>query len=71
VQVLGAALMLGAGAGLYFALMLPVVAGLAGVGLLLLLVGGLLQRRWVCSLCKQPVGGRAVFVCPSCHAALT
>jgi hypothetical protein len=73
VQVLGALLLLGAGFALYgqIGLVLAAVAGLAILGLGLLLLGGLLDLKWVCGICKQPVAGRAVHVCPSCHATFT
>ena len=73
VQVLGAVLLLGAGYALYGQLGLVVwgIAALAVLGLGLLLLGGLLDLKWVCGICKQPVAGRSVHVCPSCHASFT
>lgn len=73
VQGLGGALLLGAGVGLYchVALMVEGVAALAILGLALLLLGGLLDLKWVCGLCKKPIAGRSVHVCPSCHASFT
>jgi rubrerythrin len=66
-------LLLGAGYGLYSQvdLMMKGAAALAVLGLLLLLVGGLLNLKWVCSLCKKPIADRSVHVCPSCHASFT
>jgi hypothetical protein len=73
VQALGVVLLLGAGFVPYsgVALAVPVVAGLAILGLALLLLGGLLHLKWVCGLCKQPIADRSVHVCPSCHASFT
>jgi hypothetical protein len=73
VQGVGGVLLLGAGYGLYSQvdLMMKGAAALAVLGLLLLLVGGLLNLKWVCSLCKKPIADRSVHVCPSCHASFT
>jgi hypothetical protein len=73
VQVLGSLLLLGAGLALYGAVTLVVqaVAALALVGLLVLGVGGLLNLKWVCSVCRKPIADRSVLVCPSCHASFT
>jgi hypothetical protein len=72
VQSLGLALLLGAGAVPYagVAVPLPAVAASAGLGLVVLLVGGLLGASWSCSVCKQPVA-RSMHVCPSCRASFT
>jgi rubrerythrin len=71
--VLGSLLLLGAGLALYGAVTLVVqaVAALALVGLLVLGVGGLLNLKWVCSVCRKPIADRSVLVCPSCHASFT
>jgi hypothetical protein len=73
VQALGVALLLGTFVAPFagVALMVQVMAGVVGAGLLLVFVGGLLNVRWVCGLCKQPVAGRSVHVCPSCRASFT
>jgi hypothetical protein len=76
VQVLGVLLLLGGASFWLFGEVDPVVkeiaaASLAGLGLVVLLVGGLLDLKWVCSLCKAPVAGKSVHVCPSCHASFT
>ena len=47
------------------------VAAVALLGLVLVLLGGLLNLKWVCGLCKTPIAGRSVNVCPSCHASFT
>jgi hypothetical protein len=73
VQALGIVLLLGAGFAYCSQLSLLVegLAALAILGLALLVLGGLLDLKWVCGLCKQPVAGRSVHVCPSCHASFT
>jgi hypothetical protein len=75
VQALGVVLLLGAGLAPYAGadLVVPAVAALAalGLGLVLLLVGGLLNLKWVCGQCKQPVAGRSVHLCPNCRASFT
>jgi hypothetical protein len=72
-QCLGTLPLLGAGFVLYGRIdrMLEVAGALAIVGLTLLLVGGLVNRRWICGLCKTPLGDRSVLVCPTCHASFT
>jgi hypothetical protein len=73
VQGLGVVLLLGAGFALYsnVALMVLGVAAIALLGLVLVLLGGLLDLKWVCGLCKTPIAGRSVNVCPGCHASFT
>jgi len=73
VQGIGVVSLLGAGVGLssHVDLMVQAVAALAILGCALVLVGGLLNLKWVCGLCKQPIAGRSVLVCPSCHASFT
>jgi hypothetical protein len=73
VQGLGVVLLLGAGVAPYAAvgLVVQAVAAIAVLGLALVLVGGLLNLRWACSVCSQPIAGRSVHVCPSCHASFT
>jgi len=73
VQGLGIVVLLGAGAALYgnVPLMVVGVAAVALLGLVLVLLGGLLNLKWVCGLCKTPIAGRAVNVCPGCHASFT
>jgi hypothetical protein len=71
VQGLGGVLVLGAGGAVYAELALAIPAAAASLGLALLLLGGLLNLKWVCSLCRNPVGGRSMHVCPTCHASLT
>ena len=73
VQGLGVVLLLGAGLGLYsqVALVVQAVAALAILGLVLVVLGGLLDLKWVCGLCKKPIANRSVHVCPSCHASFT
>jgi len=73
VQALGILLLAAAGCALYglFALVLEALATLAVLGLVLLLLGGLLNLKWVCGMCKKPIAGRSVQVCPSCHATFT
>jgi hypothetical protein len=72
VQVLGIVLLLGAGYMFYSqsALALEALAGVAVLGLVLLLLGGVLDLKWVCGMCKKPIG-RSVHVCPNCHATFT
>jgi hypothetical protein len=73
VQGLGVVVLLGAGFALYsnVPLMVLGVAAVAVLGLVLVLLGGLLNLKWVCGLCKSPIAGRSVNVCPSCHASFT
>ncbi len=72
VQGLGILLLLGAGVALYglFPLVVQAVAALAILGIVLLLVGGLLNVNWVCSSCRKPVA-RSAHICPSCRASFT
>ncbi len=72
VQCLGALLLVGAGGALYASvgLVVQALAGIAALGLVLLLVGGLLSLKWVCGQCHHPVA-RSTGMCPSCRASLT
>jgi hypothetical protein len=73
VQGLGLMAVLGAGVGLYGPVALGVqgAGALAILGVVLVLLGGVLDLKWVCSSCKKPIAGRSVHVCPSCHASFT
>ena len=72
VQALGGLLLVVAGVCLHgdIPLLLAGVAVIAGLGFVLLLVGGLLDVKRVCSLCKRPVA-RDELVCTSCRASFT
>jgi hypothetical protein len=72
VQGLGLVVLLGAGYAFYGGLVLMVeAAGLASLGLVLLLLGALLNLKWACGLCKAPIADRSLPVCPSCRASFT
>jgi hypothetical protein len=53
------------------ALVVQAVAAIAALGLALVLLGGFLNLKWACSVCRQPIAGRSVHICPSCHASFT
>jgi hypothetical protein len=73
VQAVGIVLLPGAFVGLFSDVPLVVQGGegLAGLGVLLVVLGGFLNLKWVCAVCKNPIAGRSVLVCPTCHASFT
>jgi len=50
------------------ALPMAAIAAAAGVGFVLVVVGGALGVKTVCGLCKAPIA-RGVQICPSCRAS--
>lgn len=74
VQGLGLLLVLGAGVGGFLAFSIPgaIIGGLVGGvgGLALLLIGGRMALKWVCSACRNPLADGSVRMCPTCRAHL-
>jgi hypothetical protein len=50
------------------ALPMAAIAAAAGVGFVLVIVGGVLGVKTVCVMCKAPVA-RSVQICPSCRGS--
>lgn len=40
----------------------------SAIGFVLMIVFSVLARRWRCGVCKNPIDGRDVAICPHCRA---